>query len=358
MPETYGEKTLEPTPYRRERAREEGHVAQSHDLSSALVLLAGVLALWIGETWLVEGLGRLMVAIWESPWQDTSRDTAVALGRELLAHLASLLLPLLLLLASTAALSHLVQTGLLIVPKRLVPDPARIDPLRGWQRLFSLNNAVRILLGLLKMVAVAGVAGLSVWWRRQELLNLTALATPEMAAGLSHHILLTLFHVSLALLVLALLDYGFQRWKYEQDLRMTPQEMREELRTLQGDPQILARRRQIQRQLAMSRLQAAVPRADVVITNPTELAVALRYDPHTMAAPVVTAKGAGRLAQRIRQLAIQHGVPVVERKPLAQFLYRHVEINQPIPPEQYAAVAEILRYVYQLKNRPIPGMPP
>ena len=136
---------------------------------------------------------------------------------------------------------------------------------------------------------------------------------------------------------------------------MTPQEMREEMKNLEGNPQTIARRRQVQRQLAMHRLADAVPKADVVITNPTELAVAIQYLPETMAAPIVVAKGAGSIAQRIRELALAAGIPIVEKKPLAQALYRHVEIEHPIPQDKYAAVAEVLAYVYQLKGKKIPG---
>jgi flagellar biosynthetic protein FlhB len=127
------------------------------------------------------------------------------------------------------------------------------------------------------------------------------------------------------------------------------------MKTLQGDPHMAARRRQIQRQLVMNRMSTAVPQADVVVTNPTELAVAVKYDPETMEAPIVVAKGAGMVAQRIRRMALEHNIPIVERKPLAQALYHHVDINKPIPPEQYAAMAEILRYVYQLQGRTLPS---
>ena len=134
---------------------------------------------------------------------------------------------------------------------------------------------------------------------------------------------------------------------------MTPQEVREEMRNLEGDPQIIARRRAVQRQLLAHRLAEAVPKADVVVTNPTELAVALQYEPKTMAAPIVVAKGAGVMAQRIRQLALEHGIPIVEKKPLAKALYREVDVNQPVPHDKYAAVAELLAYVYQLKGKRI-----
>ena len=161
---------------------------------------------------------------------------------------------------------------------------------------------------------------------------------------------------AVVLLVLAVLDYGFQWWKMEQDLKMTDEEMREEMKMMNGDPQIAARRRAVQRQLMMNRMQNDVPAADVVITNPTELAIAIKFDPHTMPAPVIVAKGAGHVAARIRKVALQAGVPIVERNPLAQALFKNVDIGQPIPVEQYAAVAEVLRYVYQLQGKKLPTM--
>ncbi len=154
--------------------------------------------------------------------------------------------------------------------------------------------------------------------------------------------------------MLAVLDYGFQWWKHERDLRMTTQEIREEMKNLEANPQMVARRKQVQRQLALHRISAAVPKADAVITNPTELAIAIQYDPEKMAAPIVVAKGAGLLAAQIRKLALEHGIPILERKPLAQALYREVEIDHPIPQDRYAAVAEVLAYVYQLKGKKIP----
>ena len=157
--------------------------------------------------------------------------------------------------------------------------------------------------------------------------------------------------IGLALLVLAIFDYGYQYWRHEQDLRMTPQEVREEMRNMEGDPQVASRRRAVQRQLVLGRLSQAVPRADVVVTNPTELAVAIQYDPEEMAAPVVVAKGAGVLAQRIRRLALENGIPILERKPLAQALYRDVDVNHAVPQDKYAAVAEVLAYVYHLKGK-------
>jgi flagellar biosynthetic protein FlhB len=223
-------------------------------------------------------------------------------------------------------LSSVFQVGLLWIPDRLMPDIGRVNPMAGLKRIFSLGGTARLGFGLVKVLVVSIVAGVIVWRRWDDVLR---------ASGFD----------------------GLQRWKFEQDLRMTHQEVREEMKNLQGDPQIVARRRQIQRQMVLNRISSSVPKADVVITNPTELAVAVQYDPQEMAAPVVVAKGAGVLAQRIRRLALENNIPVVERKPLAQLLYKEVDIGKPISTDSYAAVAEVLAYVYQLKGKKLPVTP-
>ena len=199
------------------------------------------------------------------------------------------------------------------------------------------------------------VAYLSLYARVDELIVLPGKSVGEIGAFLLSITIWTALKIGGALLVLAILDLAFQRWKHEQDLKMTQQEVREEMKNLQGDPETIARRKAVQRQLVLNRLSSDVPKADVVITNPTELAVAIKYDAEKMKAPIVLAKGAGVLAARIRRLALESDVPIVEKKELARALYKEVEVNHPVPSEQYAAVAEVLAYVYQLKGRPMPG---
>jgi flagellar biosynthetic protein FlhB len=214
---------------------------------------------------------------------------------------------------------------------------------------------MRLAFGLFKIVVIAGVAFASLYDKQETILGMTGLGTFEIGRELLSILLMTGMKIGLALLVLAILDYAFQRWKFEQDIRMTPQEVREEMKNLEGNPEVLARRKHVQRQLALNRLSQAVPKADVVITNPTHLAVAVQYEPDSMAAPIVVAKGAGVIAERIRNLAERHGIPIIEKKPLAQALYREVDVNRPIPAQRYAAVAEVLAYVYQLKGKKVPG---
>jgi len=358
MPDQSGDKSQEATPHRRQKAREQGQVAKSQDLGSALLLVVGLAVLLLLGAGLTAFLKRYTAAqLGGDAWLSADKPFAMTVWHTALSGLATYLLPILALVLLAAVVGNLVQVGFLFVPERVAPDLKRLDPLQGMRRIFSLANLMRLIFGLCKMGLIAAIAFLVLYNERDRLLGLSGLEVPQVAAYLVETPLWTALKIGVALLVLAILDYGFQRWKHEQDLRMTPQEVREEMKNLQGDPQIIARRRAVQRQLVLNRLSTAVPKADVVITNPTELAVAIQYEPETMAAPIVVAKGAGLLAQRIRRLALEHDIPIIEKKPLAQALYRDVEVNHPIPSDKYAAVAEVLAYVYQLKGKPMPHGP-
>ena len=358
MPEQNGDKSQDATPHRRQKAREEGQVAKSQDLGSAVLLIAGMLGLLMSGGALVEFLARYTKRqLGGTACLVADPDFAVGAWNTTVLELATHLLPIFGLLLLAAIAVNVGQIGFLFLPSRLAPDLTRLDPLKGARRLFSWSSVARLGFGIFKILVIAAVAFASLYGERQRILGLAEMPKEAIALYLVQTLLWTTIKIGLALLVLAILDYAFQRWKHEQDLKMTPQEVREEMKNLEGDPQIAARRRVVQRQLAMNRLSQAVPKADVVITNPTELAVAVEYDMATMPAPIVVAKGAGFVAQRIRRLALEHGIPIVEKKPLAQALYRDVEINHPIPHDNYAAVAEVLAYVYQLKGKPIPAMP-
>jgi flagellar biosynthetic protein FlhB len=357
MPEQSGDKSQEPTPHRRQQAREEGQVARSQDLGSAFLLLAGLLILLMMGPRLVEFFGSYATKqLGSDAWLSADANFAVNQWTSIVSMLAKYLLPILGLVMLAGIASNLMQVGFLFLPDKVAFDLTRIDPLKGLGRIFSLSNGVHLLFGIFKIAVIAGVAYVSISSQRDKILELSGHGVAEIAFLMIQILLWTALKIAGALVLLALLDYGFQWWKHEQDLKMTPQEIREELKNLEGNPQVVARRKQVQRQLALNRISAAVPKADVVITNPTELAVAVQYDAETMAAPIVVAKGAGVVAQRIRNLALQHGIPVVEKKPLAQALYREVDINHPIPQDKYAAVAEVLAYVYQLKGKTIPSV--
>jgi flagellar biosynthesis protein FlhB len=351
MPEQFGDKQHEATPYRRQKAREEGQVPRSQDLASAAMLVCSIgLLLYFGEGIVLFLVSLTRRHLGEFVWMSLDQDGLVQESHTLLFLLGQQLIPVLGLLVIAAISIQLSQGGFLFLPDKIALDLTRLSPLRGFQRIFSLSNAMRLGFGLLKIMLVGTIAYWCLWQERNKILCLCELTIPEIARFVAEITLWTCMKIGVALLILALLDYGYQWWKHEQDLRMTTQELREEMKSLQGDPQIVARRRSVQRQLAMNRMGSAVPKANVVVTNPTELAIAIQYDIETMAAPIVVAKGAGAVALRIRRMALEHGIPVVERKELARALYKHVEIGRPIPPEQYAAMAEVLRYVYELKG--------
>lgn len=356
MAEEFGDKTHEATPYRRQKAREEGQVVKSQDLASAALLMAAILVLGYFGRGLADFLAALVKdylggEAWLTSDVASSSQELLRIG----AGLAMYLLPILGLLLLAAILVQVGQVGFLFLPEKLALDPKRINPLSNFGRIFSLTSAVHLGFGLFKVGLILLVALWSLWQERGRLTGLVDLSAAEIAGYLFDLTFWTGVKIAGALLVLAVLDYGYLFWKHEQDLRMTSQELREELKQQQGDPQIASRRKQVQRQLVLNRLSSTVPKADVVVTNPTELAIALRYDYEKMAAPVVIAKGAGLLAQRIRRLALENNVPVIERKELARALYKFVDVNHPVPSEQYAAVAEVIRYVYQLKGKKLPG---
>jgi flagellar biosynthetic protein FlhB len=267
-----------------------------------------------------------------------------------------LLAPILAGVCGVVILNSWGQAGLQFLPEKLAIDLNRINPLSGLKRLFDLPNAVRVSFGIIKIILVSVVVVATLWNRWDQIEGAQLLTVGEVALLLWNVTLDVCLWVAVVLLVLAVFDYAFQWWKHERDIRMSDEEMREEMKMMNGDPQLAARRRSVHRQLVMNRMQSAIPESDVVITNPTELAVAIKYDPQTMPAPIVVAKGAGHVAARIRKMALDSGIPVVERKPLAQALFKNVEIGSAIPLDQYAAVAEVLRYVYQLQGKRLPTL--
>ncbi|MEQ8791415.1 MAG: flagellar biosynthesis protein FlhB [Pirellulaceae bacterium] len=353
--EQFGDKQHEATPHRRQQAREQGQVPRSQDLASALLLLGALLLmLYLGDgiTSFLSDLARTQLG--GDAWLRLDQESAVDHWHRILLNMGMALAPIMGLLMLIGAGAHLSQVGFLFLPEKVGFDVSRLSPAKGFGRLFSMANAMKLAFGIFKILVVVGVAVWSLWSDMDRILAASAMDVPKIAAFIGGVIFWTCLKIAAALLILAILDYAFQRWKHEQDLRMTDQEIREEMKNLQGDPQVIARRRQIQRQLVLNRMSSTIPQSDVVVTNPTELAIAIRYDIESMPAPIVVAKGAGVLAQRIRRLALENDVPIVERKELAQLLYKNVDVNQAIPSEQYAAVAEVLRYVYQLKGKSLP----
>ena len=353
MAENNFEKTEQPTPRRRAEAREQGNVARSTDLTAALSLMAAVLLLYVLGMKVLAAMRTVTEAMLTSALADNptrAHDVGPMLayaGRVTVEAVA----PLVLGLMAVALVATVGQVGFLITGKPLVPDFTRLSPLRGVKNMTDVRAGVRLIMALLKVALIGALAAWFILGDLPRILSLGRLDLMPMFTEACGLIFALALKLAALLLVLAVLDFAFQWWKREQDLRMSRQELKEEMKRMEGDPLMKQRRTRVARQLAMQRIGQAVPRADVVVTNPTHFAVALQYDGETMKAPKVVAKGADFMAMRIRQLAIRHGVPMVERKELARALYRSVEIGQEVPPQFYNAVAEILAYVYRLSER-------
>lgn len=353
MAEHNFEKTEAPTPRRRREAREEGNVARSTDLTAAVVLLAGILLLHAlgfrlltALRVLVESMLSVTHAANPTRGDDLSAVASYA-GRVVLPSLGPLVLGVVL----VAFLASVGQVGFLLTAKPLKPSMGRLSPLRGFKRLFDARAGVRLVMSVGKIALIAAAAVVVVRQDMPGILKLPQLGVRQAFENAAQLVFSLGLKLAALLLFLALLDYAFQKWQHTRDLRMSKQDVKEELKRMEGDPLTKQRRVRVGRQLAMQRIQHAVPQADVIVTNPTHYAVALRYDSQSMTAPKVIAKGADYLALRIRQIALLHGVPMVERKTLAQSFYRDIEVGQEVPPQFYGAVAEILAYVYRIGGR-------
>jgi flagellar biosynthetic protein FlhB len=350
--DSYGERTEKATGRRRSEARKKGQVAKSREIPSVAVLLGALSVLYLLSTYFLHQLSSVMVRSFQKIGSWTlDFDHTQALQTEILWWLFQILAPLLLAISAVAVLSNFVQVGSLFSAEAIQPQLKRINPITGFSRLFSKNSLVELLKSVFKILIIGWVAYSTV---RQELTEIRSLTDQDVASILRFVGLVSariFFKTLLVMIALAALDYAFQRWSYEKSLRMTKREIQEEYKQSEGDPLIKSRIRSIQREMARRRMMTKVPKADVVITNPAHLAVALRYERQEMTAPKVVAKGAGWIAEKIKETAQAHGVPIVENKPLAQVLYKTVELGQMIPSSLYQMVADLLAHVYRMKNR-------
>lgn len=346
-----GERSEQPTARRLTEARDEGRIPRSQDLTAAIAVLAGLLLLKLFGGGMFESMLNMTRAIGETP--DVSGGHLTTWIWRITDTTLRMIVPFLVLLVIITAVGMVLQSGLPISVKRLKPKLDKLNPITGVKRLFSLDSVTRMGMGVLKMIVVGAVAYFSIVGDIDAVLSAGTIV-PQGTFNMSCDVLYRAsLRMGLALLVLALLDYVYQRWNWWRNLKMTKQQVKDELKNMEGDPQIRQRRRQLQFNLAMQRVSLDVPKSDVVVTNPTEYAVAIKYDESVMSAPRVTAKGKDFLALRIRQLAQQHGIPVVQRPPLARALYTSVEVGQEVPPAFYRAIAELLAYVYQLSGRAV-----
>ena len=347
-----GEKTLPASPRKKEQAREKGNVAKSQDLNAAaLLLVAFVTFSALGPALFDRMMTTTRHYISESSAFLNVKPDLQAILIQVLQIIAPVLLPIMLLFLLGSVAINVSQFGLLISTKALIPKFSKLNPITGFQRFVSIRTFVELIKSILKLTLISLIVWFSMRAWLPDILSLIHMSPGDGSAAVWGFVLTVWWRVALAMLLLGLFDFAFQRWQHERDLMMTQQEARQELKEMEGDPKIKQRVRQIQRQIAFQRMMGEVPEADVVVTNPTTYAVALRYDKNTMPAPTVTAKGARLVAERIRTLAVENDVPIVERPELARALYRTVEIGQPVSEELFRAIAELLAYVYQIDRR-------
>lgn len=325
-------------------------MAKSREIPSVLTLMGGVSILFLSGSYLYGHLSRLMVRSFkQAAGPPLSLEGLQNLNSELIHSLLLALLPILTAALVISVFGHAIQTGPLATALKW--EWSILNPLSGLRKLFSQQSVAELIKSVLKILVVGGVAYLTI---KKELPHLPYLMDQEIeniwraVRSIAWNLVL---RTGIVLIILAGLDYVFQRWTHEKNLRMTKLELKEEFKQTEGDPIVKSRIRSLQRQMARRRMMAEVPKADVIITNPTHLAVALSYKMKEMEAPKVVAKGAGHVAEKIIETGRNHQVPVIENKPLARILHKTVEIGQVIPTSLYQAVADILAYVYRMKHR-------
>lgn len=354
MANSGSDKTEKATPRRREEARKEGNVLRSMEINSAFAMLAafGVLSIWGPAMWsrLQHDMVLRLQSLGTAGRSDFGIEEAMTLFFDVIKVGATILAPVLLVMVVVGVLASVVQVKPKVTPSVIKPRFSKMNPISGFKQRFGPSALFELAKNLLKMVAVGVPAGWLLWSRREELLTLGD-AEPIAAGLLAIDLTMSIgFRVAGIYVGIAIIDYIWQRHRYEKNLRMTKHEVKQEAKQQELSPELKAAQRRRQRDMARRRMLSDVPTADVVITNPTHYSVALRYDTE-IGAPQVVAKGVDLLAMRIREIAEESGVMRVENRPLARELYSTVEVGSTIPADLFAAVAEVLAYVYRAEER-------
>ncbi len=346
-----GERSEEATEQRREDFRKRGQVAQTRELSAVFLLFTMVFMIWFMSNFYFHHLTDLFQQTFGDGLVKTARTGELAALTNLATmKMALLLLPIMAVLWVLGFASTLIQVGFLYNEEALEVKWDRMDPVQGFKKIFSLKALMEGGKAIIKMTAILGLSYLLLKNRIHALPNTMNMNVGQLMVLLGSITVRLLVGVGFFMLVLAGIDYFYQRWDLEKEMRMTKQEVKEEMKSREGDPMVRARIKRIQREFAQRRMMDDVPKADVIVTNPTHIAIALKYD-DTMVAPTVVAKGADLVATKIREIAKENGVPIVENIPLARTMFKTIKIGQSIPRELYTAVAEVLSYVYRLKKK-------
>lgn len=347
-----GEKTEKATPKRRKQAREEGQVSKSTDLNSGIMLsVSFAVLIFLGQMMMGDIKTILEGNLSTLDTSELHMNTIVPLFNHYVFLVVKLLAPLLGILVVIGFASNLAQVGPLFSAKAIQPKINKINPLNGFKKMFSLKSIVELIKGSSKMAIIGFVGYYTIYPRRGELINLQSIDIIASLQIIFDIIFQISWKVCIILIILGVADYFYQKYEFEKSIKMTKQEIKDEHKNIEGNPEIKRKVKSIQFQMATNRMMGEVPNADVVVTNPTHYAVALKYDVKKAPAPYVVAKGVDLIAKKIKERAKDNKVPIVENKPLARSLYKLVEINNVVPEELFVAVAEILAYIYKKSKK-------
>ncbi|GAX90539.1 flagellar biosynthesis protein FlhB [Effusibacillus lacus] len=347
-----GEKTEKPTPRRLQEARKKGQVPRSPELQSALILLGSILIIKMMSGFYIDNfLSYMKHSLTANLTLQLTEGNAGRLFADMGLVSVKFTLPIVAIVFVIGFMTAYLQVGSHFTVEPIIPKLEKMDPIQGVKRIFALRTLVELAKSIIKILLVGYLVYDSIVSEIGSLSNLSRMDIPSILSVVGGITFEILWKSALLLLVLAIFDFFYQRYDHERSLRMSKEDIKDEFKKTEGNPTIKGKIKERQRAMAMRRMMQEVPKADVVITNPTHFAVAIQYDGDKMEAPVVIAKGTDDLAQRIKQIAKENGVVLVENKPLAQTLYKTVEIGETIPQELFQAVAEVLAYVYRLKRK-------
>jgi flagellar biosynthetic protein FlhB len=352
--DSFQERTEKATPKRKQEARRKGNVPRSNEVNSATILIiSGLFFLILGKFMFKELMAVMKVLLSNISSMDLSSDKLPHMVKQGGLTFAVLAGPFMMTVFVAGIASNIIQAGLTFSAHSLEPKLEKINPVEGFKRMFAMRSLVELVKNLIKMGIIGFVGYRTLKGEFSGFIQLLNQDVSQIVAFVGVVTLKLVLRVGVVFAILAVLDFLYQRYEYEKNLKMTKQEIKEEHKQMEGDPLIKSRIRAIQRERARHRMLQDVPKADVVVTNPTHYAVALKYDPEKASAPVVVAKGIRKIALKIKEIAQKHNVPVVERPLVARMLYKSAEIGHEIPVELYQVVAEILAHVYKMKKRSI-----
>jgi flagellar biosynthetic protein FlhB len=345
------EKTEKATPKKKQDSRKKGQVAKSMEIPGAFILFFSFLAMYLFSPFYKERIYKFFtVGFNEYLYWDVTAQNITTLFVQLIYEGLIFMSPIFIIVIVIAILGNFVQFGFLVSTDPLKPKLSKLNPIEGVKKIFGLRALVELLKSMIKLTVVGSVVYITLWNEIDTILKLSQMSLQDTLGYVANITVLLGMLIGLILIALSIFDYMYQKYEYEKNLKMSKQDIKDEYKKSEGDPLIKGKIREKQRRMAMQRMMQDIPKADVVITNPTHFAIAIQYDPSEMEAPIVLAKGMDFIALKIKEAAKEHGIVLMENKPLARALYDQVEIGGSIPHDLFQAVAEVLAYVYKLKG--------